>query len=289
MKFSTLYFEGCSDEHKVGYVGAYERLMSDHHFRRQLKKCKNIGGTSFGALVALGIASDLTSASLFSEMSSKIKKEGNIVSNTVRLLGKFGFYKGENLRTYTERFVLSCTESRDTTFFEFKRRTGISFMVTGTNITKARSVCFDEHKFPDLKIATALRISCGTVGLFEPVVYEGPSAFDADGTVLAEKGDLMLDGTLLGCIPLSYYSTMFANPRLLVLTIEVQKQYKIKNLMDYTQAIVTALRNSHTQRLLTVFSHLETEVVYLSIFINDDDYLSTYDQGRLKVERRIVT
>jgi len=203
--YKYLIFEG------GGVLGtAYAGCIKILEDKNILPHIQGFAGSSIGALVATALACGASSKFLHEEVFSidfrTLKDYSyNIITDLYHIFADYGLCHGSVLLETTRSILKKLAGNADITFKEHYERFGKELIVTGTNLSKRRTVYFSHKNTPDMKLFIALRISASFPIIFRPVKYEE---------------EIWLDGGMLNNYPIQCWDTMsncvkIANPQVL--------------------------------------------------------------------------
>lgn len=190
--FKNLVFEGGGVK-GIAYVGALEALAQ----KDILPNIARVGGTSAGAITAV-----LVGLNFSLEETKQILWDlnfHNLMDNDLiwflRLLNKFGLYKGDYFRKWIGGLIKSKTGNSEATFAEInsqKAQKGFKDLyIMGTNLSTHFSEVFSNEKTPDLPLAEAVRISMSI-----PLFFASRRS---------KRGDVYVDGGVLANYPVKLF------------------------------------------------------------------------------------
>ena len=193
--FSNLVFEGGGVK-GIAYVGAMDELAK----RGIIDNVKRVGGTSAGAinavLLGLGYSREEMRKVLW-DLDFKKIMDGSfgIVRDLKRLVGEFGWYKGDFFRNWMGEIIKKKTGNANSTFAEVeklkvtKNFKSMYFMVT--NLSTGFSEIMSAEHTPNACIADAARLSMSI-----------PFFFAAKRSL---RGDVYADGGMLDNYPIKLF------------------------------------------------------------------------------------
>ncbi|HLL84974.1 MAG TPA: patatin-like phospholipase family protein, partial [Longimicrobium sp.] len=185
MTIRNLVFQGGGVK-GIAYAGAIEVLEQ----RGQLKDVARVAGTSAGsitaALLAVGAGSADINQILRTTMFSSFTDGGGwIFGAAMRLLSKYGIYKGDTLLRWMRKNIGDITQrltgksQPDLTFAQLRAlaqsKPGVcrELYTISTNLTQQRPEVFSAESTPDVAIALAVRMSVSIPFYFEAVPFGG--------------------------------------------------------------------------------------------------------------------
>ncbi len=181
--FRNLVFEGGGVK-GIAYVGAMDELDK----RGILKHIKRVGGTSAGAinatLFALGLSNEETKEALMRLEFRKFKDDDNgILRDALRLLRKFGWYKGDFFENWIAGYIADKLGDATATFADLQKSRHIELYVYSTNLSTNFGEIYSPEDTPDEPIAKAVRKSM-SIPLFFQAVRDARDDVLVDGGVL---------------------------------------------------------------------------------------------------------
>lgn len=180
MRINTLIFEGGGIK-GLCYVGALKELEENNVIDIK-RNIKYVGGTSAGSIVATLIASNHSTSEmcdiLLKTKWQKFKDGGFFTSNVMRLIKKFGFYKGEYLERFIESVLYKKLSVKKITFAELYKLTNKHLKMVGTNLSQSKVMYMDHISTPDMPVSMGVRISSCIPVVFKPVKYNNDMCVD---------------------------------------------------------------------------------------------------------------
>ena len=186
-EFRNLVFEGGGVK-GVAYGGALTELER----MNVLEKVKRVAGTSAGAitslLIALGYSVKEASGIIVStEFNDFSDDDFGIVFDTLRLVRKFGWHKGNKFCDWIGGLVKEKVGREDFTFRELHNLAGKNgfreLYVVGTNLSKQVSEVYSHETTPEMQIREAVRISM-SIPIYFKCVKKGDDVMTDGGVIL---------------------------------------------------------------------------------------------------------
>jgi predicted acylesterase/phospholipase RssA len=152
-----------------------------------LNNIENIIGTSGGSIASLIFILkpsylDIKKIIYLILKYGNLKKCINIdISNIFNLINNFGIIEPKFLYIIINIILKYHNINNDITFNQFYQRFPINLMITGSNLTKSKPEIFSYKNTPNMKLITAITISCAIPVLFKPIKYNGN--YYVDGAV----------------------------------------------------------------------------------------------------------
>ena len=194
----------------IAYCGAIQELEQ----RGLLRDIRRVGGTSAGAIQAALLSVGYSAAEL-TDLVSEIKiqsfNDGQyiFVGGTRRLVGRFGWYRGDVFRKWIADRIALKTGLGDLTFGQLHELTSQDscfkdLYVTATNLTQQKTVVFSYESYPNLTVADAVRASM-SIPLYYCAVF-----MDSTGQFYKKPPrqmavDVLVDGGLLMNYPIGLF------------------------------------------------------------------------------------
>jgi predicted acylesterase/phospholipase RssA len=208
-QIECLVMEGGGIE-SISFVGALKVLRE----KGILQNIKSVAGSSSGALQALFVAlkapieeiQDLYVNTDFTTLQDTsplyIKQVFNIFLN-------YGLDSGSVFVKWLKKNIEKYTGNGEITFEDLYKKTGIEYVVTGTNLNRRKTFFYSELLTPKMKIVDALRISMSIPGYFIPVKV---------------NGEYFIDGGFLNNYPIWYFDDKYDNPRGKILGLKLMSK-----------------------------------------------------------------
>lgn len=195
-QFKNLIFEGGGVK-GIAYVGAMEVLAD----RRICDQIERVGGTSAGAINAVlaGLDYSVTETKKLLwelDFNNFMDDSWGIVRDTDRLIGSFGWYKGDFFRDWIASVIRRKTGNSESTFADIealkpKNPKFRSLYFMGTNLSTKFSEVFSAEHTPRMCVADAVRMSMSI-----------PLFFAAKRS---PRGDVYVDGGVLDNYPIKVF------------------------------------------------------------------------------------
>lgn len=177
--FTNLVFEGGGVK-GVAYVGVLEVLEA----RDIRPNVTAVAGTSAGAITAALVAAGYTAAELKTTMMALDLRsfEDGRLEGPVRLIEKYGWYKGDAFLSWIRARLAEKAGSADVTFAQLQQATQTDLRVVATDLSTRRPVVYSAATAPGVAVAEAVRMSM-SIPLFFAAVTSGGSVFVDGGAV----------------------------------------------------------------------------------------------------------
>ncbi len=244
VEIENLVFEGAGIR-GLAYVGAAAALEE----KGLMKKVKNVGGTSAGAITALmislGYSGDEALQVILETRYHKFNKGCCFfIGGLVRLNRNFGWYRNKNFIHYLEDLVRKKAGTADVRFKDLDSLGFKNLAVTGTCLTHQKTLVFSKETFPEMRIVDAVAISM-TIPL-----YFSAMLMDDRGGIHRHARDkdslhVMVDGGVLANYPIHLFDHQdqaklsnghYYNPHTLGFRIDSRAQIRQDSISNHTLA-----------------------------------------------------
>lgn len=211
----------------VSYIGAFKALEK----LKITKNIKGIIGSSVGSLIALLFVLGYTSDQMFEIINnidfSKYTNEDNLNN----ILTNLGFDNGIRFINIIYAICKQKYDLKNITLEQLYQKYPIELVMTGSNISKAKTTFFSYKTTPDMLVLDALRISVSIPYKFTPIKY---------------NDCFYIDGHIFSPYPIYYYKDQ--NVLGFILN-NLSKLEPIENILQYTLAIMISMNNKELKRL----------------------------------------
>jgi NTE family protein len=244
----------------LAYAGCIEELQ-----QRGLMDCiQNVAGTSAGAIAGCLISVGYTSEELkvlLADLNVQNFNDGKwfFLGGQARLRREYGWYRGDALEDWMEEIIYKKTNIRHLTFMQLHQlkltdRQFRDLYVTACNLSQQKLAVFGWQDYPNMEIATAVRVSASIPLYFRAV------KLDSLGHK-SDTGDVFVDGGFLINYPLTLFDSGRVNPHSLGLKLERPEQiayslndpgfapYEITDLKSYMGALYTLTLESINRKM----------------------------------------
>jgi NTE family protein len=177
--FTNLVFEGGGVK-GVAYVGALQ-VLEERGVRSRIGA---VAGTSAGAITAALVAAGYSAVELKTAMMALDLRsfEDGRLEGPVRILEKYGWYKGDAFLAWLHARIADKLGSADATFADLQQATQVDLRVVATDLSTHRPVTFGPASTPHVAVATAVRMSM-SIPLFFAAVSWGGNIYVDGGAV----------------------------------------------------------------------------------------------------------
>jgi predicted acylesterase/phospholipase RssA len=187
---TTLVLSGGSLD-GIAFIGAIKRLEEDG----ALSRVRNFVGSSFGALLCMYLALGVGWNRALDEIMGHVRAfrgPGDKLGALVRAYDKLGILDGDAFMGVRVRGALKEHAGDEAiTFLDFAKRTGKHLIVTGADLTAAKTVYYSVSTTPDMPVWLAVRISTAIPLVFTPVID-------------AKTGHVLVDGGVFDNFPVDF-------------------------------------------------------------------------------------
>ena len=166
----------------------------------------------------------------YEELKDKIHNVNFEKMRDVRLknfVQKYGLESGIKLIEWLESFLIGKGYTKDVTFSQLYKKTGIHLEILAGNVNKYTLAIFDYKNTPKLKILKAIRMSISIPFLFSAEKY---------------KGDIYVDGGIVTNFPMYFFKEDLSNVlgcKLVSMKERMDEQdIKINNFNDYMSNVL---------------------------------------------------
>ncbi len=202
----NIVFEGAGIR-GIAYAGALETLEQKGILTNALR----LGGTSAGAITALLVSLNYSSAEVAQIINSTSFKKFNdgkfiFFGGLNRLRKWYGWYRGRRFENWLSQLIKQKTGDPDISFLQLQQTTGKQLYVTGTSLNQQKLIVFSAENYPRMKVKDAVRISMSIPLYFEAVFI------DSAGTIVSHPKnkaglDVMLDGGFVANFPIKIFDS----------------------------------------------------------------------------------
>lgn len=291
--YSFLFSQGKNNIKNLVFEGAgirgiaYAGVLSELEARNILPSIEKVGGTSSGAIMALGIAlgySGKEMQSIIGETNFKKFNDGRyfFMGGINRISKYFGWYRGRRFETWIAKIIKQKTGNDDITFEELHEKGFKDLYITGTCLNRQQLVIFSRTTYPKMKIKDAVRISVSIPLYFEAVFI------DKEGKVVRrprqkEGLDLMVDGGFTGNFPIRMFDSLDKR-NFSTIGFRIDSDDQIKN--DLEENNIASLPINNFKQYMTAFYNIIVENLNRQQ-LTKDDWKRTVSISDGKVSPRI--
>ena len=281
--FKNLVFEGGGIK-GLAYAGALRILEQ----KEIVQKIEKVAGTSAGAITASLLAVGFSTAEI-----TKILEETNfnnfkdespfIIPNIIRILKKYGWYKGKEFKKWFET-TISKKVDKNITFSQLsglKKESVNNFKelyIVGANISNRAAKIFSNKTTPKMRISEAVRISMSIPIFFASV---------------RKKEGIFADGGIYYNYPINLFDKNGYNKETLGLRVDSKEEIisaktnknskkNISSFKNYSQAIIESLIDIANK------THLSERDWHRTIYINTGSIKATQFDLSEKQKKRLI-
>lgn len=242
MKYSLLLSGGGT--RGIIYVGLFKKILE---LNIQFKRIVGVSiGSIFGLLYLLDYSFDEMYKILietdFTKLQSRIK-----ISN---FINNYGIDSFTNIKLWIEKLITQKGLNYNITFSEFYNINKVHYQVISSNLEKYTLTIFDYIKTPNIRIIDAIRMSCSIPFLFIPMKY---------------NGDIHIDGGLIDNFPIDLLQEDLPYVIGILINTEYKIQYKINNILNYSQAVVNTLLQNRVNDKRVRYINYKSNIIEIKI------------------------
>jgi NTE family protein len=210
----------------IAYVGALKALDEKHY----LDSIQMVGGSSAGAITACFLALGYSPQEMEEKLLAMNFQDFNdnkfpLVSG-IRNINKFyGWYEGRVFEKWIRGHIAARTGNGNITFKELHDQAQYKDLaIMGTSVNNQRSIRFDYETYPNMEVATAVRISMSIPYYFKAVCID---SFGHDLSKIPDNGyyDLCVDGGISSNLPVE----LFDVPQRQILAFQIVREAQLAN------------------------------------------------------------
>jgi NTE family protein len=193
----------------------------------------------------------------YEELKDEIENVNFETMSDIKLrnfLQKYGLESGKKIIEWLESFLVKKGYSKDVTFLQLYKKTGIHLEILASNINKYKLAIFDYKNTPKLKVLRAIRMSISIPFLFSVEKY---------------KGDIHVDGGLISNYPIHFFkddlSSVLGCKLVTMKEMMDEQDIKIENFSDYMSNVLQFFmleKERRSARLDKYISHTITIDAY---------------------------
>jgi NTE family protein len=205
--FRNLVMEGGGIK-GIAYGGAILELEE----RGVMQDITRVAGTSAGAisasLLAIGYSAQEISDIIANTPVESFNDDGFVPRGTKRLINDFGWFKGESFLNTMEDLIFKRTGNANLTF-EQLHQLAKSFpfrdlYVVGADLSEQKSVIFSYERYPNMRIADAVRVSM-SIPIYYKAVWLNSEGKVFDAPTPKDNCHLFVDGGILMNFPIEIF------------------------------------------------------------------------------------
>lgn len=284
-KFKGLAIEG-GGMAGLAYMGAISKFIDAGYTIEQFTA---FAGSSAGSIVAglMAVRADI------GYMSKKLRETNfskfmdgswTYFGDMWRVYNRYGWYKGETLRTWYKQCMHEITGNGDITFAQIKEKYKTHLIITKVDVLYPRSklVIMDHTTHPDTSIADAVHCSCSIPYFFQAV----------NGSSTTELQHIYVDGGVLLNYPITTLYSILKPEEVMGLCLtnkdeeetEQEESRPVRNHAEFIQSITKTWYYTMTGRHIHKNDWKRTCNIEVSVKSTDFDLKDTvrdelYTQG----------
>ncbi|NOQ72146.1 MAG: hypothetical protein GQ574_09100 [Crocinitomix sp.] len=222
MKIENLVFEGGGVK-GIAYAGALQALET----KNILKDVKRVAGTSAGAITAALVSLKYDAATITKVVNETDFKTFEDHWNPLKVVTKYGLYKGQVLLEFIEKFFTDIGLSKSCTFQDLKDKgyLDLKLFASDLNLQEAREFSFATT--PNTIVAEAVRASMSI-----PIFFR---AWKFSNKIPDEH--IYVDGGVTYNYPITAFDTDGANPQTIGFHFGKLNQAKEPSDLDYDHIV----------------------------------------------------
>lgn len=176
--FENLVLEGGGIK-GLAYCGCIMELEK----MKILSNIKRFAGSSAGAITAMLLAIGYNSGEICdiikkTNFESFLDDKIGFIRDLYTFFTKYGVCHGDTFSNLIKSLIKKRTGNENYTFQNLYDDRKVELVITGTNLTNMESIYYSHHKYPNMSIHIAVRISMSIPFLFVPVRYDNKLLVD---------------------------------------------------------------------------------------------------------------
>jgi len=238
---------------------------------------KNVIASSAGTLIGIMFCAGLNTTEMRALMSKSMHRylaSEFDVDDIFDIFDNMGIDDGRIFTDMVTEFLLERFQVPDLTFLEFTKKTGMNFVVTGSNVSLAKPEYFSVDTTPTMSVVQAIRISISLPFIMKPVIY---------------KDMLYVDASLFNNFPVDYFNVQqpFQDSLALLLSCPFKPPDTNKlNLLSFTRTLFDAMFERINKKDPQCNIEKNNLVVYMTF--PDDNYGFDMDTMKLTMNDAIL-
>lgn len=221
----------------ISYIGALKALEK----LKISSKIKGIVGTSVGALTALFFVLGYTADEML-EIIINIDLSKYTDDHLNSLLTNFGLDNGMKLINIIYAIAKQKCDLKNMTLKQLYQKYPIELVITGSNITEAKTTYFSYKTTPDVLVLDAIRISISIPYKFTPIKY---------------NDNFYVDGFIFQPYPIRYYG----DKKVLGFILNtLSKLEPIENIVQYTLALMISIERKEINQTFAEFKNQTIQI-----------------------------
>lgn len=221
----------------VSYIGAFKALER----LKIAQKIKGIIGSSVGSLIALFFVLGYTADQML-EIITNIDLSKYTDDGLNSLLNNYGLDNGIKLINIIYAISKQKCDLKGVTLKQLYEKYPIELVITGSNITEAKTTYFSYKTTPDVLVLDAIRISISIPYKFTPIKY---------------NNCFYIDGQVFSPYPIKY----FKDKKVIGFILNtLSKLEPIENLVQYTLAIMISIEHKEIHHTFKKFKNQTVQI-----------------------------
>ena len=208
----------------IAYAGAITVLEQ----KGILKNIEKVSGTSAGAITAALVSLNYTAAEIHTIVQSTDFKTFEDKKDPLRLLTKYGIYKGDALLSWIEAQIVKKGLPASATFTDFKNKGCKDLYVFASDLNIKNVKAFSFSKTPNVVVAEAIRASMSIPFFFSAYQFRNNNP----------DNHMYVDGGMVYNFPITYFdSNGKSNPETMGLYLSDLNKKKSVDVVQYDHLI----------------------------------------------------
>jgi NTE family protein len=208
----------------IAYAGAITVLEQ----KGILKNIEKVSGTSAGAITAALVSLNYTAAEIHTIVQSTDFKTFEDKKDPLRLLTKYGIYKGDALLAWIEAQIVKKGLPANATFTDFKNKGCKDLYVFASDLNIKNVKAFSFSKTPNVVVAEAIRASMSIPFFFSAYQFRNNNP----------DNHMYVDGGMVYNFPITYFdSNGKSNPETMGLYLSDLNKKKSVDVVQYDHII----------------------------------------------------
>ena len=164
----------------IAYTAVMDELQRQQCF--SYADLKSVAGTSIGAMFAILVAIRMSPSKML-ELVHTNNVEAILNIDMANLFYRWGLDDGKNLYQFIDRIVEDQTGKANLTFQQLYDIYPIDLFIPVTNLNTAEKIILNKDTYPNMTVATAVKMSMALPPFYAPVYYDG--AYFVDGGLMS--------------------------------------------------------------------------------------------------------
>lgn len=235
------------------------------------KNIKTIASTSAGAITGVLYCVGYQPLEIYKIL--KLVDFGMIKNiNPENIMSKYGLDDGVRVMLVIKKLITAKGYDQNITFLQLYKKTGITFIVTGTCINDKKIYYFSHKTSPNMIVMEAIRISISVPILFTPYEYEGK---------------MFIDGGCIDNFPIHLFEKDIERVIGIYLTEERQKIHQIKYIDQYLIHMIDCLFEGIAHRDTRSYNKYIIKIECTKTGDSPSDMMILFDEGYKTAQNKI--